>query len=217
MQAEVTDLIVDGDRVAGVRADDAGRPISKSAPTWWSAATAAIRSCASAPASTVDDLGAPIDVLWFRLSPQARRPAETGGHFDAGRILVMLNRGDYWQCAFVIPKGGIETVQRAGIEAFRAASRNWRRACATASASSTSWDDSQAADRQRRPAAAMAPAGPALHRRRGARHVAGRRRRHQPRRSGRGRRGEHPGRAAARRRRDERASRRRPEAPDFSS
>ena len=55
----------------------------------------------------IEDLGAPIDVLWFRLSA-SQRPRPDLGHIDAGKMLVMLNRGDYWQCAYVIPKGGIE-------------------------------------------------------------------------------------------------------------
>ena len=51
-------------------------------------------------------LGAPMDVLWFRLTHKSADKAETMGRFDRGSILVMLDRGDYWQCAFVIPKGG---------------------------------------------------------------------------------------------------------------
>ena len=62
-----------------------------------------------------------MDVLWFRLSRQARTTAQqTGGVFLPGRIFVMLNRGDYWQCAYVIPKGSIEEVHRRGLRAFRA-------------------------------------------------------------------------------------------------
>ena len=67
----------------------------------------------------VEDVGAPIDVLWFRLSRKASDTEETGGHIEAGKMMVMLNRGDYWQCAYVIPKGGIETVKREGLAAFR--------------------------------------------------------------------------------------------------
>ena len=44
---------------------------------------------------------------------------ETSGHIEAGQMMVMLNRGDYWQCAYVIPKGGIEAVKREGLPAFR--------------------------------------------------------------------------------------------------
>jgi len=45
---------------------------------------------------------------------------ETTGHIEAGKMMIMLNRGDYWQCAYVIPKGGIEGVKREGLPAFRA-------------------------------------------------------------------------------------------------
>src|SRR5262249_36547698 len=58
--------------------------------------------------------------LWFRLSRRPEDPDQPAGRFDRGRILVMINRTDYWQCGFVIPKGGIEEVRRRGLEAFRA-------------------------------------------------------------------------------------------------
>jgi len=68
---------------------------------------------------TVDDLGAPMDVLWFRLSRQDTDDEETFGHVEAGRLFVMLNRGTYWQCAYVIPKGGFEAVKQCGLQALR--------------------------------------------------------------------------------------------------
>ena len=68
----------------------------------------------------VMDLGAPIDALWFRLSRRPGDSLETMARFDSGSILVMLNRGDYWQCAFVIAKGGLEALKQKGLEAFRA-------------------------------------------------------------------------------------------------
>ena len=67
----------------------------------------------------VIDLGAPIDVLWMRVSRQPSDPHQTLGRFHAGRILVTLNRGDYWQCAYVIPKGAFETIKQKGLQAFR--------------------------------------------------------------------------------------------------
>src|SRR5262249_11804841 len=67
-----------------------------------------------------EDLGAPMDVLWFRLSKQASDPGETMGRFTAGRIVIVIERGDYWQCAFLIRKGAIEETRRAGLPAFRA-------------------------------------------------------------------------------------------------
>jgi 2-polyprenyl-6-methoxyphenol hydroxylase-like FAD-dependent oxidoreductase len=66
------------------------------------------------------DTGAPIDVLWFRLARDAARdPAGTGGTIRPGAMLVALNRDSYWQCAFVIPKGSLEDLQREGLPAFR--------------------------------------------------------------------------------------------------
>jgi 2-polyprenyl-6-methoxyphenol hydroxylase-like FAD-dependent oxidoreductase len=58
-----------------------------------------------------DDYGAPMDVLWFRLFRKPNDTAETFGHAEAGALMVMRDRGDYWQCAFVIPKGGIKQVK----------------------------------------------------------------------------------------------------------
>jgi len=58
-------------------------------------------------------------VLWFSLSKKPSDPNQTMGRFDAGRIVVMIDRGDYWQCAFVIRKGAIEDTKRAGLPAFR--------------------------------------------------------------------------------------------------
>ena len=84
----------------------------------------------------VDNLGAPIDVLWFRVSRRASDTAETFGHMEAGRMMVMLNRNDYWQCAYVIPKGGIDRVKAKGLAAFRDIAASCRRFCATGSARS---------------------------------------------------------------------------------
>jgi 2-polyprenyl-6-methoxyphenol hydroxylase-like FAD-dependent oxidoreductase len=61
-----------------------------------------------------------MDVLWFRLSHKDGDSADTFGHIEAGKMMVMFDRGDYWQCAYIIPKGGIERVKAEGLEAFRA-------------------------------------------------------------------------------------------------
>jgi 2-polyprenyl-6-methoxyphenol hydroxylase-like FAD-dependent oxidoreductase len=66
------------------------------------------------------EYGVPMDVLWFRLPRKASDPEDTFGRIEAGTMLVMLDRGDYWQCAYVIPKGGIDRVRASGIVAFRA-------------------------------------------------------------------------------------------------
>jgi 2-polyprenyl-6-methoxyphenol hydroxylase-like FAD-dependent oxidoreductase len=67
----------------------------------------------------VDEIGAPMDVLWFRLSRPASDPEETMARLGAGNFMVMLNRDDYWQCAFVIPKGDADKVRQRGLFAFR--------------------------------------------------------------------------------------------------
>lgn len=67
----------------------------------------------------VKDIGAPMDIFWFAVPKMPSLHNETGGIFEAGRILVTIDRGDYWQCALVIPKGGAEQVRGQGIAAFR--------------------------------------------------------------------------------------------------
>ncbi len=67
----------------------------------------------------VTELGAPIDVLWMRLSKQPADPGQTAGRINFGRMLVMLDRGDYWQCAFVIKKGGYDEIRARGLDALR--------------------------------------------------------------------------------------------------
>ena len=68
---------------------------------------------------TVEDKGAPMDVLWMRMSRKQEDPEQSLGRIDRGQMMVMLNRGDYWQCAFLIPKGTAETLKARGIEKFR--------------------------------------------------------------------------------------------------
>lgn len=67
----------------------------------------------------VQDYGAPMDVLWFRLSRQDGDGDETFGRLEPGQILIMLNRGDYWQCAFVIPKGADADLRNSGLATFK--------------------------------------------------------------------------------------------------
>jgi 2-polyprenyl-6-methoxyphenol hydroxylase-like FAD-dependent oxidoreductase len=68
----------------------------------------------------VEELGSPIDILWFRLTRKPGDPELTGGRFDPGGIFVRIFRGDYWQCGYVIPKGTADAIRARGIEAFRA-------------------------------------------------------------------------------------------------
>jgi len=119
MRNEVTELIEEGGRVAGVRAQSPEGPVEIRADlvVGCDGRHSVVRRRAG---MQVEDLGAPMDVLWFRVSHRDGDPEHTMGRFEAGRILVMINRGDYWQCAYVIPKGGIDEVHRAGLDAFRA-------------------------------------------------------------------------------------------------
>jgi 2-polyprenyl-6-methoxyphenol hydroxylase-like FAD-dependent oxidoreductase len=119
MRAEATGLLREGGRVAGVVAHTPGGPLEVRAglTVGCDGRHSTVRDRAGLP---VTDLGAPMDVLWMRLSRKPGDPELPGGRFDAGRIFVMICRGDYWQCAYVIPKGAHEEVKARGIEAFRA-------------------------------------------------------------------------------------------------
>jgi 2-polyprenyl-6-methoxyphenol hydroxylase-like FAD-dependent oxidoreductase len=68
----------------------------------------------------VHDLGSPIDVLWFRLTKRPSDRSEVLGHLEPDKMLVTIDRGEYWQCAYVIGKGGFAQVQSQGLERFRA-------------------------------------------------------------------------------------------------
>jgi 2-polyprenyl-6-methoxyphenol hydroxylase-like FAD-dependent oxidoreductase len=118
MESEVTDLLIEADRVVGVRAKtrDGDREFRAGLTVGADGRHSIVRAKA---ALEVLDLGAPIDVLWMRLSHQPADPAQTLGRFRTGKLLVMLDRGDYWQCAYVIPKGGLEAIQKRGLPAFR--------------------------------------------------------------------------------------------------
>jgi 2-polyprenyl-6-methoxyphenol hydroxylase-like FAD-dependent oxidoreductase len=118
MNAEANGLIEDGGRVVGVRATVGGQAqeICADLVVGADGRHSTVRESAG---FTPMVLGAPMDVLWFRVSHKSGDTAETMGRFDRGSILVMLNRGDYWQCAYVIAKGSAETLKAAGIETFR--------------------------------------------------------------------------------------------------
>ena len=117
MQAEVTKLIEETDRVVGVRATTPNGPLEVRASLVVGAdgRHSTVRREAGLK---VDDIGAPMDVLWFRLSRRPGDPEETMGRFEVGRILIMINRGEHWQCGFVIPKGLLEQLRQKGVDAF---------------------------------------------------------------------------------------------------
>jgi 2-polyprenyl-6-methoxyphenol hydroxylase-like FAD-dependent oxidoreductase len=118
MEAEVTDLLEEGGRIAGVRAKSPRGVFEVRADLTVGAdgRRSTVRALASLP---LVDLEAPMDVLWMRISHRDGDPVQTFGHVEAGRVLVMIDRKEYWQCAYVIPKGAAEAMRREDISRFR--------------------------------------------------------------------------------------------------
>jgi 2-polyprenyl-6-methoxyphenol hydroxylase-like FAD-dependent oxidoreductase len=118
MQAEVIGLIEEKGHVVGLRATRPEGPLEVC--TNLVVGADGRHSIVRAQAGLrVEEIGAPMDVLWFGLSRKPRDPEASMGRFDIGRIFITLNRGDYWQCGFVIPKGSVEQIHEKGLAAFR--------------------------------------------------------------------------------------------------
>ena len=118
MEADVTGLIEGAGSVVGLRANTPDGPLEVRASLVVGAdgRHSVVRAKAGL---SIEEFGAPMDVLWFRLSRRLSDPADPIGRFDVGRIFIMLNRGDYWQCGFVIAKGSREQIHVKGLPAFR--------------------------------------------------------------------------------------------------
>jgi 2-polyprenyl-6-methoxyphenol hydroxylase-like FAD-dependent oxidoreductase len=118
MKAEVSDLAQESGRVIGVHANTPKGSVEVRADLVVGAdgRNSILRAKAGLQ---VKEFGAPMDVLWFRLSRSPDDPVATMGRFDTGRIFVTINRGEYWQCGYVIPKGRFEEMRRQGFEIFR--------------------------------------------------------------------------------------------------
>jgi 2-polyprenyl-6-methoxyphenol hydroxylase-like FAD-dependent oxidoreductase len=119
MQYEVTDLLEQSGRIVGVRGQtpQGAFEVRASLTLGADGRHSVIRQQAGLQ---VEDLGAPIDVLWMRLPKEMGDADYTLGHFKTGKMMVTINRGDYWQCAFIIFKGAFEQIQQRGLPAFRA-------------------------------------------------------------------------------------------------
>jgi 2-polyprenyl-6-methoxyphenol hydroxylase-like FAD-dependent oxidoreductase len=119
MEAEVNELDIENGRVAGVHAKTPQGILEVRAILTIGAdgRHSLVRQKAGLE---VIDLGAPIDVLWMRISRKPDDPNQSLGRFRAGKILVTLNRDEYWQCAYVISKGDFEAIRQRGLPAFRA-------------------------------------------------------------------------------------------------
>ncbi len=118
MKTEATGLIEEGGRVVGLRANtpDGTLTIRADLVVGCDGRHSTVRDRAG---FVSEDYGAPMDVLWFRITRKDSDESDAFGHIEAGKMMVMLDRGDYWQCAYVIPKGGIDRVKAEGLDAFR--------------------------------------------------------------------------------------------------
>jgi 2-polyprenyl-6-methoxyphenol hydroxylase-like FAD-dependent oxidoreductase len=115
--AEAIDLLRDGEAVTGVVAwtEDGELEIKADLTVGCDGRHSVVRQRAGL---AVEDIGAPIDVLWFRVGKASEPTEPTLLHAEQGRLLVTLDRGDYWQCAYVIPKGGTDAVKAEGLPSF---------------------------------------------------------------------------------------------------
>jgi 2-polyprenyl-6-methoxyphenol hydroxylase-like FAD-dependent oxidoreductase len=115
MQHEVVDLTFDQERVTGVRVKTPRGDLEIRADLVIGAdgRHSIIQKRAGLERQ---EFGVAIDVLWMRISKRENDPQQTLGFFQQGKLLVLLDRGDYWQCGFVIPKGGFELIKTRGLQ-----------------------------------------------------------------------------------------------------
>ncbi len=118
MGAEATDLIFEGKRVVGVKAGgpDGALEVRADLVVGADGRGSTVREKAGLH---LTDVGAPIDVLWFRMRRMPEDPPQAFGYISAGQFMVLLDRGEYWQCAYVIRKGSFAERKARGLEAFR--------------------------------------------------------------------------------------------------
>jgi 2-polyprenyl-6-methoxyphenol hydroxylase-like FAD-dependent oxidoreductase len=140
MKAEATDLIVEDGAVVGVKAATADGECDIRAELVI-AADGRYSAVARKAGLESEDFGAPIDVLWFRVSRDPGADGFSFGYIADGRFLVTINRNSYWQCAFVIAKGDFENFRQRGIEAFRADLARVAPPLAKAAHEIKGWDD----------------------------------------------------------------------------
>lgn len=120
MGADVDELLTEGGKVVGLKAatHDGDLEVRADLVVGTDGRHSTVRSLARLE---VEDIGAPMDVLWMRISRKPEDGDDTFGRIEPGRFFIMINRGDYWQCAYVIPKGGFNQLRRKGLESFRLA------------------------------------------------------------------------------------------------
>lgn len=140
MQTPAAELLRENGRVVGVRANGSSGELEVRADlvVGCDGRHSVLRNQANLP---LKELGAPLDVLWFRLSREPGDPEEALGRVDGGRAFILINRGEHWQCGYVIPKGGLEQLQARGLPAFRHAVAELAPFAADRVAEIASWDE----------------------------------------------------------------------------
>jgi 2-polyprenyl-6-methoxyphenol hydroxylase-like FAD-dependent oxidoreductase len=118
METEVVDLLMEGSRVVGVRAKTGTAEVEFRADLVIGA-DGRHSTLHTRAGLKQREFGVPIDVLWMRISKQEGDPKQTLGFFQHGKLLVLLDRDDYWQCGFVIPKGQFDEIKARGLEQFQ--------------------------------------------------------------------------------------------------
>ncbi|HEY5331453.1 MAG TPA: FAD-dependent oxidoreductase [Acidobacteriaceae bacterium] len=119
MEHNVTDLVHEGGRVVGARANTPNGPAEVRAPLTVGCDGRHATTTGAAHFSVIEQ-GVPIDVLWFRVSRRSTDPENALGYFNFGTASGLIDRGDYWQIAFLIPKGKLAEFQAQGLDNFRA-------------------------------------------------------------------------------------------------
>jgi 2-polyprenyl-6-methoxyphenol hydroxylase-like FAD-dependent oxidoreductase len=140
MSTEAVDLLRDGGRIAGVRAKtpDGMIDISADLTVACDGRHSTVRERAGLQ---VEEIGAPMDVLWFRAGKAADETEKIFARVDPGKMMVTFDRGDYWQCAYVIPKDGYEAVKARGLKAVLDDIVRMAPVLKTGIADVKSWDD----------------------------------------------------------------------------
>jgi 2-polyprenyl-6-methoxyphenol hydroxylase-like FAD-dependent oxidoreductase len=118
MKSDAIDLIWSGDNIVGVTANTPDGPVEIRADLTigCDGRHSMVRQRANLE---VEEIGAPMDVLWFRAGKGADESESVFARVEAGKMMVTFDRGDYWQCAYVIAKGQYEAVKARGLDAFR--------------------------------------------------------------------------------------------------
>ncbi|MGE0128455.1 MAG: FAD-dependent oxidoreductase [Blastocatellales bacterium] len=118
MKVEATGLIEEGGRIVGVKAKTEQGDLDVRADLVVAAdgRSSTVRERAG---MEVEDFGVPIDVLWFRITKSGENPDPLLGVIKSGKMMVAIDRGDYYQCGYIIRKGSAEEVRRRGVESFR--------------------------------------------------------------------------------------------------